>query len=114
MINTDFCRNSGFAMTICDLNGIVLYMNEKAGKVFEKYGGLSLVGRSLFDCHSEKSRKKIHELMENGSSNSYTIEKSGIKKIIHQTPWYQDEKIAGLIELSIELPIDMPHFVRGS
>lgn len=108
----DFFRETGFAVTVCDLKGIVVYMNAKAGKVFEKYGGLSLVGKSLFDCHSEKSRTKILELIDSASSNSYTIEKAGLKKLIHQTPWYQDGKIAGLVELSIELPADMAHFVR--
>jgi len=108
----DFFKASGFALTICDLNGIIVYMNEKAGKVFEKYGGLSLIGKSLFDCHSQKSRDKILELLKNGSSNSYTIEKSGIKKLIHQTPWFEKDQVAGLIEISIELPLDMPHFKR--
>jgi DUF438 domain-containing protein len=86
-------------------------MNEKAQNVFKKYG--NLIGKSLRDCHSEASRTKIDELLKTGSENTYSIEKNGIKKIIHQTPWFNDGKIAGLIELSIEIPFDMPHFVRS-
>jgi hypothetical protein len=33
--------------------------------------------------------------------------------LIYQTPWYQDGTYAGLVELELPLPPDMPHFVRG-
>jgi len=100
------------AITVCDTNGIVIYMNEKASKTFEKWGGLELIGKSLFDCHSPKSQETIKRLMTNNESNTYTIEKNGIKKLIYQTPWYKDGVVAGMVELSIEIPFEMPHFVR--
>jgi transcriptional regulator with PAS, ATPase and Fis domain len=109
----DYFNEIGCAITVCDLNGIVVYMNEKAGQVFAKYGGKELVGKSLMNCHSEKSVLKIRELMQTAGSNSYTIEKGGKKKIIHQTPWFVENRIAGLVEFSIELPAEMPHFVRS-
>ena len=92
--------------------GKILEMNNKACATFAKYGGADLIGKSLYDCHSENSQQKIHQLLIDGNSNTYTIEKVGTKKLIHQTPWYQDGKIAGLVELSIELPQEMPHIVR--
>lgn len=104
-------NNSQFAVTVCDLECKIIYMNEKAQRVFQKYG--DLIGKNLRDCHSEPSIGKIDELLQTGSENTYTIEKNGIKKIIHQTPWFNDGKIAGLVELSIEIPLEMPHFVRS-
>ena len=36
-----------------------------------------------------------------------------VKKLIYQTPWYkEDGTFGGLIEYSIEIPFEMPHFVR--
>jgi hypothetical protein len=101
------------AVTLCDLNGTILYMNEKSFKMFEKYGGSSLVGKSLFDCHNEISVKKLKDMIANQKSNTYTIEKNGIKKIIIQKPWHDNGKYAGFVELSFELPPDMLHFNRN-
>lgn len=108
----DWAKNLNCAVTVSDINGIIIYMNEKSGKTFEKWGGLDLIGKSLGDCHKPKSQETIKNLMDFAETNVYTIEKSGIKKLIYQTPWYQDEKIAGLVELSIEIPFELPHFVR--
>lgn len=110
----DWAKNVSFAVTICDRKGYIIYANNKAQSVFAKYG--PLIGRNLKDCHQEKSWLTINKLMDNNESNSYTIEKLGIKKLIHQTPWYEmvsNEKIVGgLVEISIELPTDMCHFIR--
>lgn len=102
-----------FAVTACDKNGIIIYMNEKSITTFVKNEGESLIGKSLFDCHGEKSAIKIRELLETGETNSYTIEKNGLKKLIYQCPWYQNDEIAGLVEISLVIPFDMEHFVRG-
>jgi len=109
----EWFNNLSCAITICDINGIIVYMNEKASKTFEKWGGNSLIGKSLLDCHGEKSRETIARLMQNGETNSYTIEKNGIKKLIYQTPWYSNGEVSGLIEFSMEIPFEMPHFVRS-
>ena len=42
-----------------------------------------------------------------------TFEKNGIKKLIYQSPWYRDGQYAGFVELSLEIPFDMPHFIRS-
>jgi PAS domain S-box-containing protein len=101
------------AVTVCDREGVILYMNQKAVKTFAKYGGAELVGRNLLDCHPEPARTKLRELMAGQQTNVYTIEKAGVKKLIHQSPWYQDGAYAGLVELSLEIPDQMPHHVRG-
>jgi transcriptional regulator with PAS, ATPase and Fis domain len=102
-----------FAITVCDEKGVVLEMNEKSALTFSKDGGKSLIGQSLLDCHSEKSRQMINEMMQSERANVYTIEKNGKKKLIYQCPWYVDGKMSGLVELSLELPNELPHFVRG-
>jgi len=94
------------------MDGMIIYMNEKSKKTFEKWGGEALMGKSLFECHGSHSAEKIRELLSTARSNTYTIEKNGTKKLIHQSPWFQNGSIAGLIEISIELPKEMPHFIR--
>ena len=100
------------AITICDTNGMILDMNEKATQTFNKSGGKDLIGRNLFDCHPESAREKIKELMESKKTNAYTIEKNSVKKLIFQSPWYENGVLGGLVEISMEIPMQMPHFIR--
>ena len=102
-----------FAITVCDTQGIILFMNDRAIETFQKYGGADLVGQSLYDCHSPKSGEAIRKMIEEDSSNAYTIEKEGKKKLIYQSPWYKEGKVAGLIELSLVIPFEMENFVRS-
>ncbi len=101
------------AITVCDPEGIILEMNDKAAKTFEKDGGLKLIGSNMFDCHPDRARSKVEQLLAARQKNVYTIEKNGVKKVIYQSPWYQDGQYAGFVELSLEIPFEMPHFVRS-
>ena len=100
------------SITVCDLEGIVVEMNEKAAQMYRADGGKALIGKNLFDCHPEPSRTKLQQLLASGESNIYTTEKKGIKKFIYQTPWFQDGQRRGMIELVLEIPFNMPHFIR--
>jgi PAS domain-containing protein len=100
------------AITVCDPDGVILEMNERACRTFEAQGGRSLVGRNLFDCHPEAAGTKLKALMASRTPNAYTIEKNGIRKLIYQTPWFRDGVYHGFIELALEIPRTMPHFVR--
>lgn len=100
----------GGAVTICDLEGIVIYMNQKAIQDFKKYG--NLIGRNLLDCHPEPSKSKVAEMLKTPTTNTYTIEKGGIKKIIHQSPYYKNGFFSGLVEISFVIPGKMSHHVR--
>lgn len=100
------------AVTVCDKDGIIIEMNRKAAKTFENEGGSKLIGTSLLECHSEPSRSKLAELLRSRKENIYTIEKNGIKKLIYQSPWFADGVFGGLVELSLEIPFEMPHFLR--
>ncbi len=101
-----------FAITVCDKDGKILELNDKAGKTFAKWGGMDLLGKNLFDCHNPHSVKMIKEMMTDDKTNCYTIEKEGIKKIIYQCPWYENKEVMGMVEISIEIPFEMPHFIR--
>ena len=114
MQNWNWSDTIDAAVTVCDLNGIIIYLNNKSADVFAKYGGMDLVGKSLFDCHSSESVKKLHEMLHNGVPNHYTIQKNGKKKMILQTPFFEDGKVAGLVEISFEIPDSMPHFNRDA
>ena len=102
-----------FAVTVCDKNGVIIYMNEKSASTFSTDGGMELVGKSLLDCHPEPARSKLVSLLHSPRVNIYTIEKAGQKKMIYQSPWFENGQFMGLIELSLPLPDDIPHFIRG-
>jgi len=100
------------AITVLDADGIILAMNDKAIATFAADGGAALIGANALECHPEPSRSKLSQMLKDPRVNIYTIEKAGTKKLICQTPWYRDGKFSGIVELSIVLPADMPHFVR--
>ena len=108
----DWLKEINAAVTICDNNGIIVYMNEKSEQVFENDGGKNLIGSNLFGCHPEPALTKLKEMLAEGSTNLYTIEKDGKKKIIYQTPWFKDATLGGLIEITFNIPDEMPHFIR--
>jgi PAS domain-containing protein len=101
------------AITICNAGGEILEMNDRACETFAKDGGGDLVGRNVLDCHPEPSRNKLRKMFEDRATNCYTIEKNGVRKLIYQTPWYKDGQYMGLVELSLELPADIPHLKRS-
>lgn len=99
------------AVTICDFEGVILYMNRKAKETFASHG--DLIGKNLFDCHSPESAAKIRHMLASGESNAYTISKNGLRKVIYQTPWRKEGgKIAGMVEISMVVPQEMPHYDR--
>lgn len=100
------------AITVTDREGKILEMNAKAAKTFEKEGGAKLIGKNVLDCHPELAKAKLRAIMENRKPNVYTIEKAGVKKLVYQTPWNKDGGYRGVIELVLEIPFQMPHFVR--
>jgi hypothetical protein len=102
------------AITVCDTEGVLLAMNERAVATFESDGGEALLGTNLLACHPEPARTKIVEMLKAGSPNIYTIQKGGIKKLIYQSPWFVEGTYAGFVELSLPVPQDMPHFNRDT
>ncbi|MBN1440886.1 MAG: PAS domain-containing protein [Anaerolineales bacterium] len=100
------------AVTVCDAEGIITYMNSAAEQLLAKHGGRALIGSNLFDCHPPKAQEKIRSLMRDRTANTYTTEKAGVKRLIHQSPWYRGGVFAGLVEISFEVPPILPNFKR--
>ena len=113
----DYFKGINIAVTVSDKDGNVIYQNDSS---IEVNGDAR--GRNLEQCHNSKSWEMICRMMKEDVSNVYTISKKGKKKLIYQTPWYDDNeevngenqrKPAGLVEFSIILPEEMPHFIRS-
>lgn len=104
----DWLDGAKMSVTVTDKNGIVVYAN--VNNEIENYK--ELIGRDIFECHPEPSRSLLRDMYSNPRDNTYTIEKNGRKKLIHQTPWYKAGEFAGYIEFSFVIPIDMPHHKR--
>jgi len=104
----DWVKEYPGAVTVCDVSGSILYMNDKARTTF----GNELIGKNVLDCHPVAARNKLAEMIKTQAANSYTIEKAGVTKLIHQTPWFDGGVYKGFVELSIEIPQHMEHFVR--
>lgn len=106
----DWAKELNCAITVCDAEGRIIYMNDKSKETFASHG--DLVGKNLMDCHSERSKEIIRRLLETGGSNSYTISKGGLKKMIYQTAWRENGTTAGLVEISMVIPDTLPHYER--
>ena len=96
------------AVTVCDREGVVLYQNIHSVEV-----NGDVRGESMIPCHNERSQAIIHRLINEGGKNVYTISKKGIKKMIYQTVWRKDGAVGGLVEFSLEIPDQMPLYVRS-
>ncbi|MBP7263208.1 MAG: PAS sensor protein [Spirochaetia bacterium] len=102
------------AVTVSDARHRIVYMNDKSAATFAADGGRALIGSDLKACHNEHSKAIIDRLLAEGGTNVYTIEKKGQKKLIYQSAWRDESgQVAGLVELSLVLPPDLPHFVRS-
>jgi len=99
------------AVTVCNRDGFIIFMNQKSKDTFSN-GDEGMIGQSIYDCHSPESVRIIQELLLSGRSNSYTISKNGVRKFIHQTPFFQNGEVAGLVEFSFVIPEDLPHHIR--
>jgi transcriptional regulator with PAS, ATPase and Fis domain len=108
----DWAAELPSAITVCDDTGTILYMNTRSVQSFEEDGGIALIGTNVLECHPEPAKSKLEAMLRSGEPNIYTIEKKGKKKLIYQSPWYREGTYAGFVEISIELPDQMPHFVR--
>jgi len=113
MNEQDWLKEFPATVIVCDAEGIILEMNDKAAESNENDGGFALVGRNVLDRHPEQARIKTQRLLAARAKNVYTIEKQGIKKLVYQSPWYKNGQYAGIVELVLEIPFEMEHFVRS-
>ena len=103
------------AVTVVDCDCRIIYMNERSRQTFASRGGGDLMGHNIMDYHNERSRGIIRRLLTEGGSNAYTISKEGKRKMIYQTVWHKaDGTMGGLVELSMVIQEEMPHYIRQS
>lgn len=102
------------SIVVCDPQGVIVEMNQRATESFREQGGAALLGTDLRNCHPEPSRTKLEQLLESRRPNIYSIEKGGVHKLVYQSPWYVHGEYAGFVELVLEIPAPMPHFVRDA
>lgn len=111
--DVDWAEEFNGSITVCDTNGIIVYMNKYSVNQFEKYGGEKLLGTNLLNCHPEPFKTKLTEMLEHPFDNMYTTENGNVKTIIYQTVWTEKGDFKGIIEISFRLDKNMPHFVRS-
>ena len=104
MNDFDWIDSYPHCVTVCDTNGIIIAMNTASCEVFKKYGGSSLIGTSLFECHPESANAIIRKQLASQTGNTYITESSEHKKLISQVPWYKDQVFGGMVETIIYLP----------
>ncbi len=110
----DWAFGMNCAVTVCDADCRIIYMNQRSRDTFAARGGADLIGKNLLDYHNERSCGIIRRLLADGGTNAYTIEKAGQRKMIYQTAWrLPDGTVGGLTEISMVIPEDMPHYVRS-
>ena len=101
------------AITVCAKDGTIVEMNARSEHTFAKDGGRKLMGGDVLACHPAAAKEKLNRMLSSGKKNAYTIEKDGVRKLIYQSPWYQDGEYMGFVELSLEIPMEMAHFKRN-
>ncbi len=101
------------AITVCDTKGTITEMNNGAKEQFHKYGGEQLIGSNLLDCHPEPARSKLKDMLENQVKNIYITQTKDEKKLVIQTPLYQNGEYSGFIELSLKFSGEIPVLDRN-
>lgn len=91
------------AVVICNLHHEIIYMNPAAIESYGNQGGAGLIGRSLLECHNEKSRKKVAEVIAWFSSSPqhnivYTFHNEKQNKDVYMVALREGEKLIGYYE----------------
>jgi transcriptional regulator with PAS, ATPase and Fis domain len=100
------------AITVTDENGIIVEMNDVSIAGYQKDGGADLIGTNAIECHKEPSLSKVKKLYVEHALNVYTITKNGKKKLVYQAPYFVEGKFSGMVEMSLPLPDELPHYDR--
>ena len=85
------------SVVLCDLNHVIVYMNPAAIRRYEKRGGAALLGKSLLNCHNEKSNQIIEKVVawfnENQDNNMiYTYHNEKENKDVYMVALRDEDK----------------------
>jgi hypothetical protein len=97
---------------VCDSTGLILSMNDHAGLRFADEGGKQLIGNNVLDCHPEPAFAKLQGMLADQSVNCYFNTENGEKRFFFQSPWYQERRYSGYVEILFAVPENIPHFKR--
>ncbi len=100
----DFLKEVDIAISVCDRDGIIRYMNDKGEKIFINEGGRNLIGSHILDCHPEPSRTKLEQMIASRTTNSYFKGSGSERRLIHQAPFFNQGVYDGFIECIIPMP----------
>ena len=109
----DWVQELPAEVMVCGVDGTILAMNTAAERLFAEQGGTGLLGSNVLDCHPEPSRSKLEGMLARQVSNAFYNTEADRKRFFVQAPWYQDGRYAGFVEISFEVPEEVPHFVRA-
>ncbi len=107
----DWAREMDCAITVCDANANIIYMNDASRRINSPE--VDIIGHNLRQYHPPRAIEIIDRLLREGGYNAYTISKRGQRKMIYQAAWRQGGQIAGLVEISMVIPEELPHYVRS-
>ena len=60
------------SVTVADEEYRIIFMNDLAIEHYARWGGASLIGSSLLDCHNEKSQAILHQMYTRYRSGDLT------------------------------------------
>ena len=107
----DWAREMDCAITVCDANADIIYMNDSSRRINSPEA--DIIGHNLRQYHPPRAIEIIDRLLREGGYNAYTISKRGQRKMIYQAAWRRQGQIAGLVEISMVIPEELPHYNRG-
>ena len=71
-----------------------------------------LLGTNVLACHPDPALASWKACWQSQTANAYFNTENGEKRFFFQSPWYQDGRYAGFVEISFEVPEEIPHFIR--
>ena len=107
-MDTSWSEEVPVGIVVCNAEGIVEWMNDRAARIFKVSGGMDLVGSNLMDCHPERAQGKVRQLFEKKEPYCYTVETNGTTAMLYQAPRYVDGVFKGFVEFIYTLPADIP------
>lgn len=99
----EFLKEADIIVSVCDKDGIITYLNDKARYYFQEPDMPELLGSDIMDCHPEPSKSRFKEMMTTHETQSIIKGEGDKKRVIHQTPFYNKGVFEGYIEIIIPL-----------
>jgi len=110
METPNWAKEIDSTLIVCDENEIIIELNDKASKVYDKKG--DLIGSKLLDCHPKKYKPIVAKLIKERKPSCYTTETKKGKHFVYHTPWFEAGEYRGFVEMVIPIPDNMPNIVR--